>query len=603
MSNTKKNVLIAVAWPYVNGDIHLGHVAGYLLPADIEARFQHLAGNNVLMVSGSDCYGTPVALEADKRGVTPQDIINEYHPKNIALFKKLNLSFFNKDIKGIYTKTTTDNHKETVQKIFVKLLKEKYIIVDTSEQYYSETEKRFLPDRYVEGECPHCGFLEARSDQCDNCGRLIIQGELKNPISKLTKSPAILKKSQHYFFDWEKSEGFLKDYLNVNNDRNKNQDGLRWRPWIYAESKRWLDNGLKARAITRDLDWGIEIPVEEIKNEGLELIEGYEHKRIYVWFEAVIGYLSASKELLPKEWGSFWHNDSGNDLLHYYFMGKDNLVFHTLFWPSQLHAYDKNLHLPNIQAINQFLTLNNKGFSKSRGITIDPGEMVDKYGLDIIRFYLTLIMPEYSDSDFNHEDFIVKTNNLLIANLGNFIYRTLKLAEKEVFQGKEYKNAPVIIKKYLTTKPENYQDFEYYPDAGYFLLNSCRFRAQAENILNLSSLGNFYLSRGDFAETENNIRVEIQGTPWKLKETDHEQYNEIMFGAIAITVALTMMMKPIIPDTAEKLEQMLSIKIDHWLSTDEIIEKAKSVIVKNPEPLFKKIEADPDKENFNEKYQ
>jgi len=565
MSNTKK-ILIAVAWPYVNGDIHLGHLAGYLLPADIEARFQALIGNDVLMVSGSDCFGTPIALEADKRKLSPAEVVNEHHEKNLELFKKLNLSFFNPDIKGLYTKTDNPIHKKTVQDLFVKLLEQDCIYIDSSQQYYSEAENRFLPDRYVEGTCPHCGFNEARSDQCDNCGRLINQGELKNAISKLTKKPVELKSSEHYFFNWKKFEDFLKnDYLK---DKDK-----KWRSWIFNETKRWLDQGLNARAITRDLDWGIEIPAEEIKEKNLKLIDGYEHKRIYVWFEAVIGYLSASKEKLGEEWKEFWYNEEAR---HYYFMGKDNLVFHTLFWPAQLHGYDKNLHLPDIQAINQFLTLNNKGFSKSRGITLDPKKIINDFGLDTVRFYLTLIMPENSDSDFTWEDFIVKTNNLLIANLGNFINRTLKLTQKVDFN-------------LATDKPRNefIDECKKALDKGKELLENCQFKECGELILELSAFGNKKLS---------------DTTPWKIEDDKITEYNSEMINYVFVILNLIIMLKPIIPDTTKKLEEMMGINIDKWLDEKEIIELAKKVKVTKPEPLFKKIEADPIKENFNEKY-
>lgn len=558
---SKKNVVIAVAWPYVNGDIHLGHLAGYLLPADIQARFQSLIGNDVLMVSGSDCFGTPIALEADKRKMAPADVVTEHHAKNVQLFQDLNLSFFNPDIKGIYTKTDNPVHKKTVQDLFIKLLEKDLIYIDSSQQYYSEAEGRFLPDRYVEGTCPHCGFLEARSDQCDNCGRLINQGELQNAISKLTKQPVELKSSEHYFFAWAKLESFLKKYLS--------KHGPAWRPWIYNEAKRWLDQGLNARAITRDLDWGIEIPAEAIKAKNLKLIDGYEHKRIYVWFEAVIGYLSASIEKLPEDWKDFWYNEKA---LHYYFMGKDNLVFHTLFWPGQLHGYDEKLHLPDIQGINQFLTLNNQGFSKSRGITLNPQKIINDFGLDVVRFYLTLIMPENSDSDFSWPDFIVKVNNLIIANLGNFINRTLKLAEGIDFANSNTKFDQIIIKNYLAE--------------GKKFLENCEFKNYAELVLSLSGSGNLYLSNT---------------TPWKIKD-DPEQYSSTMFPAICVVVALAMMLKPIVPQTSSTLEKILGIKIESWLSEDEIRDIAKKINITNPEPLFKKIEADPDKENFNEKY-
>lgn len=556
----KKKIFIGVAWPYVNGDLHLGHLAGYLLPADVFARFNRFIGNDVLMVSGSDCFGTPVALEADKRKLKPAEVVNEHHEKNLELFKHLGLSF------DLYTKTDNPIHAEVVQDVFVTLLQKKLIYKDSSDQYYSETEQRFLPDRYVEGTCPRCGFTEARSDQCDNCDSLLTQGELKNPISKLTKTPVINKKSEHYFFDWQKLESFLETYLK--------EYGAHWRPWIFREAERWLKGGLHGRAITRDLDWGVQIPVDRLDPE--DVIEGHEHKRIYVWFEAVIGYLSASiqysREHNSETWKEYWHN---KDSKHYYFMGKDNLVFHTLFWPGQLHGYDETLHLPDVPAINQFLTLNNEGFSKSRGITLNPRKIADAFGLDVVRFYLCLIMPENSDSDFTWADFIVKTNNLLIANLGNFINRTLKLAEGLDFSNKEYQSAIEVIKT-------NLKD-----GLGEKLISECKFRDYAEYILELSSKGNADLSKT---------------TPWKLKESDPEQYEEILFATVALTIALAMMIRPIMPEASAKLEKMLGITIDHWLNEEEIVELAKQVKINNAEPLFKKIEADPEKENFNEIY-
>lgn len=556
---SKPKIFIGVAWPYVNGDIHLGHLAGYLLPADIFARFQRLIGNDVLMVSGSDCFGTPVTLEADKRQLTPAQVVDEYHNKNLELFNKLNLSF------DLYTKTDNPTHKQVVQDIFVKLVEQDYIYIDSNDQYYSETEQKFLPDRYVEGTCPRCNFTEARSDQCDNCGALLTQGELKNPISKLTKTPVTIKASEHYFFNLPKFEKFLKNkYLKEHSQS--------WRPWIKNTAESWLKDGLKPRAITRDLDWGVDIPVDRLPQD--KIIIGHEHKKIYVWFEAVIGYLSAAikytEDKKDKNWKDFWFDKKAQ---HYYFMGKDNLVFHALFWPSQLHGYDEKLHLPDILAINQFLTLNNQGFSKSRGITLDPQKMINDFGLDVVRFYISLIMPENHDADFTWEDFIVKTNNLLIANLGNFINRTLKLAEKIEFNN---------IKKIEYLKKETKEILTKCHD----LLNNCDFKEYAENILKLSALGNKQLS---------------DTTPWKLdKET--VSYNEEIFNYVFLLITLTILMKPIIPDTAKKLERMLNIEIDHWLTIDEIIKLAKKVKITNPEPLFKKIEKDPIKENFSEKY-
>ncbi len=553
-----KKVFIGVAWPYVNGDIHFGHLAGYLIPADIFARFNRFIGNDVLMVSGSDCHGTPTTVEADKRGLTPIDIVNEYHPKHEALFRELNLSF------DLYTRTDNPTHKKVVQDMFVSYIEKDLLYKESSEQYFSEKENRFLPDRYVEGECPHCHDKDARSDQCDNCGKLLAQGELIHPISKLSKTPVTMKSTEHYFFDWPKLEGFLKQYVTEHGDT--------WRPWVRNESMRWLEEGLKGRPVTRDIDWGIEIPADRIPAD--KLLAGFEHKRLYVWFEAVIGYLSASIKQFEdggQDWKTFWYNDEAK---HYYFAGKDNLVFHSLFWPGQLHSYDEKLHLPDVPAINQFLTLNNEGFSKSFGVTLDPRKIVADFGLDIVRFYLCLIMPENSDSDFSWDDFIVKTNNLLIANLGNFINRTLTLAEGIDFS---------------STKPQavlENQTIEDYLKHGKALIEECKFRDYAENILSLTAAGNVYLSNT---------------TPWKIKD-DPEKYASVILGAISVIISTAIMIKPIMPESFSKLEKMLGITTDHWLTEKEVIELARKVKVSNLEPLFKKIEADPEKENFNEKY-
>ena len=558
MEHSPKKIFIGVAWPYVNGNIHFGHLAGYLIPADIFARFNRFIGNEVMMVSGSDCFGTPVTVEADKRQTTPQAIVSEYYPQHETLFNKLQLSF------DLYTKTDNPVHKEVVQDLFITLLQKGLLFKNRSDQYFSETEKRFLPDRYVEGTCPHCGDTEARSDQCDNCGKVLAQGELIKPISKLTKVSVTMKETEHYFFDWPKLETFLNTYVS--------QYGPNWRPWIFNESRNWLENGLKPRAITRDLDWGVEIPADQIPAD--QLIEGHEHKRIYVWFEAVIGYLSASIKLsrdnnTPDYWQEFWHNA---DAKHYYFMGKDNLVFHTIFWPGQLHAYDEKLHLPDFPAVNQFLTLNNQAFSKSFGVTLDPNKILEDFDLDLIRIYLCLIMPENHDSDFSWDDFIAKTNNVVIANLGNFLFRTIKLSEGLNFHSTKPDEKVVAEVAAAITEAKD-------------LLAGCNFKKYAERIMELSAFGNKYLS---------------DTTPWIIKKTDENQYISIMHSALLINLALGVLLTPVAPDSASKLFTMLSITVETWPEINTLEELVKNIITNNPEPLFKKIEAD--STDFNEKY-
>ncbi len=552
----KQKIFIGVAWPYVNGDIHFGHLAGYLIPADIFARFHRFLGNDVLMVSGSDCHGTPTTIEADKRGLTPSQIVDEYHPKHEALFRQLQLSF------DLYTRTDNPTHTRVVQDMFVAFIEKGFLYKETSDQYYSETDQRFLPDRYVEGICPHCGDSEARSDQCDHCGRLLAQGELINPISKLSKTPVSMKETEHYFFDWPKLESFLTAYVK--------ERGQNWRPWVANESLRWLENGLKGRPVTRDIDWGIEIPADRIPAD--KLLAGHEHKRLYVWFEAVIGYLSASikqSEEGGQDWESFWRNSEAK---HYYFAGKDNLVFHSLFWPGQLHAYDETLHLPDVPAINQFLTLNNEAFSKSFGVTLDPRKILADFDLDIVRLYLCLIMPENSDSDFTWADFIAKTNNLVIANLGNFIFRTLKLSEELDF------STALADQKVIA---ETNQCLE----KAKALLSECKFKNYAELTLELSAYGNKYLS---------------ETTPWTVKKTDQAAYQAIMANSLYITVALAALLKPIAPGTSDKLCGMLGIELKEWPTAPLLDELLKRVKITSPEPLFKKIEADPT--DFNERY-
>ncbi len=555
MKTDKKKILVAVAWPYVNGDIHLGHLAGYLLPADIFARAGRLFGHDVLMVSGSDCFGTPVALEADKRGAAPAEIVEEYHQKNVQLFKDLNLSF------DLYTKTDTPIHKKVVQDLFVDLLNKEIIYKDTDQQYYDAEADRFLPDRYVEGRCPRCHFDGARSDQCDNCDSLLAQGELINPRSKLSGEAVALKESEHYFFAWQKLADFLRQYLD-----DKQETWHKIRPWIFHEADKWLQAGLRPRAITRDLDWGVEIPGDRL--EVNQLIKDWQKKRIYVWFEAVVGYLSASQQFCAEHnlnYEDWWKNKEAR---HYYFMGKDNLVFHALFWPGQLHAYDEALHLPDVLSINQFLTLGGQGFSKSRGITLAPRDITDKFGLDIVRFYLALIAPENSDSDFTWADFAAKANNLIIANLGNFIFRTLKLAEGLALQ----KIAP---------------DTKIVQSAADYLkqvkseLELCHFKKYAELLLELSSLGNKYLS---------------EQTPWTLKKTDPAKANEVLATALKIVAALALAIKPLIPDTADKLAKMINWDLSVW-PEDEVaaLEQAgKEIKLGELAPLFARVDLESD---------
>jgi len=549
MSNSKKqNILVALAWPYVNGDIHIGHLAGYLLPGDFFARFHRLIGNNVLMVSGADSHGTPVTIEADNLKMHPKDVVEKYYQEHLKLIQKGDLSF------DIYTKTTTENHKKIVQDLFLKLLLQGYIIRKTTKQFYSKEDNKFLPDRYVKGNCPFCGAQKINSDQCDICGKIIDPEELIKPVSKLTGNPVTLKETEHYFIDWYKLTPFLKKYFS---SHKKN-----WRQWIQAETGQWLERGLKPTAITRDLEWGIELPIDRIPKDLL--IDNIESKKIYVWFEAVIGYLSASVEWNNKKYRDFWYNSKSK---HYYFMGKDNLVFHTIFWPGELYAYDKKIHLPDVCAINQFLNLEGQKFSKSKGITVDAQYILDTYGSDQVRFYFTSIMPEESDANFSWTDFQSRINDVLISNFGNFINRSLTLA-KDISIDKKIN----LDKKIISQSTKSYKKI-------IKSLSGVHFKDYYNEFINFSGFANKYIS--------------LQ-KPWSLKESDPKKFKEIMINCLYLVLCLDLFSKPILTKGSVKIENMLGIKIDSWPKDKDLEKYLKKLLIQikinNVAPLYQRIE-------------
>jgi methionyl-tRNA synthetase len=571
-----KKIFIGVAWPYVNGSIHIGHLAGALLPADVVARFHRFLGNSVLMVSGADCYGTPITLEADARKVHPSKVVDDNYPKHIHLFEKLKMSY------DLYTSTLTQIHTKTVQDFFITLLEKGYIFKDVSNQYYSDNEKRFLPDRYVEGTCPQCGASGCRSDQCDVCGYHLTEGELIDPKSKVSGSPVMLKPSEHYFFDWGKLQIFLEEYVEKQGDH--------WRTWVYTETKKWLKLGLKPRAITRDLDWGVALPVDRIP-EDLR-IENINQKKIYVWFDAVIGYFSASIEWNERtkdkdrpeqlQYHDFWYDkenvqkEDENTPVHYYFMGKDNLVFHTLFWPGQLHVYDEKLHLPDLLPINQYLNFEGQKFSKSRGITLNPEELIDKYGLDALRFYLCFIAPESSDSNFTYEDLKNCVNKQLVAKIGNFINRSLNLSKGVDFSKSRTLSDAVREKVDTFLRDEKIN------------MEQSEIRRYTNTLLELSDFANKYFS---------------DAAPWSLRKSDEshkkdgapsynpEKFEQIIFDSLCLIITLGVLCKPITVNAADKLEQMLGIIFERYpQSSSDIINIASKVTLKEITPLFQMIE-------------
>ncbi|NOY14714.1 MAG: methionine--tRNA ligase [bacterium] len=518
-----KKIFIGVAWPYVNGDLHVGHLAGYLIPCDVFARWARLAGHEVLMVSGTDCHGTPITLEADKRGITPSRLIDEYTPKIHQLIKTYGISY------DLFTSTTTANHRQTTQQFFLNLLKNGYIIKKKSLQYYSKAEQKFLPDRYVEGECPYCHAKNQRADQCEVCGRVLDFGELINPVSKLTNQPITLKQTQHYYLDFAKLQPLIEKYV---------KPSTHWRSWVYKETIGWLAEGLKPRPITRDLDWGVPLPVDQIPKDML--IEGAEHKRFYVWFDAVIGYFSASLEWAqktgqPDKWQDFWLDKK---TLHYYFMGQDNLTFHTIFWPGQLIGQHRNYNLPYFPCVNKYLNLEGQKFSKSRNIIIDSLEVAQKYGVDAVRFYILSILPETKPANWQWLEFENLVNANLVDNIGNFIQRILGFYAQKLNQQISPANQvvdPEVVKLTQQTFDQINQ-----------LMPACQIKNSLELIIRYAGSGNKYLN---------------QTQPWNLIKTDPAKAQKVIFTGLYIVYNLSLLLRPFLPSSSAKLSKLLNLPL------------------------------------------
>lgn len=559
--NTKK-ILVAAAWPYVNGDIHIGHLAGYFIPADIFTRYSRLKGIDTVFVSGSDCHGTPITVEADKRGISAKDLVNEYIPKVHEIINQYGISY------SLFTSTITDNHKKVTQDVFLNLFKNGYILKKKSQQYYSETDNKFLPDRYVEGECPHCHSQGQRSDQCENCGRSLGFGELINPYSKLTKAPVTLKETEHYFIDYPKLESQIKEFV-LNHENS-------WKDWVFKETMGFINEGLQERAITRDLDWGVEIPLNELPED--QRIEFAETKRFYVWFDAVIGYLSATIEYCNSkgiDYKDYWNN---TDCKHYYFMGQDNLTFHTIFWPGQLIGQNLDYNLPFFPSIVKFLNANGQKLSKSRGNIIDAKKVADHFGAEAIRFYITSIMPENKEGNWDWNDFKNSVNSDLGGNIGNYIHRVLSFYKNKLNSD----NFDFEIDSELNTKI-----IETFNKVGEYLENG-QFVAALSEIKKLSTVGNQYFDHNK---------------PWEKLKTDETEAKRIIFNCIQLVNALRILINPFIPDASDRLSTNLGLnKLESKIGLDQFVfsklELSQVNLIPDLLPLFKKIE-DEDIAAFN----
>jgi methionyl-tRNA synthetase len=541
MKTNPKNILVCVAWPYVNGPPHLGHIAGMSIPADIFARYNRLIGNEVAMVSGSDMHGTPVTLLANDLGVTPEEISKKYHD---IWSKSLKEMYFEYDL---YTHTHTENHKKIVQEIFRNLLEKNYLEIKEQLMPFSVTENIFLSDRLVEGECPCGNNDKARGDQCEVCGRTLDPSDLGNIRSKRDGSIPEFRKTSHFFLKLSQMEKEIKNWIQSKND---------WRQNVKNQSLSFINEGLKDRAITRDLSWGIDIPVS-----------GWEDKKIYVWFEAVLGYISATVELFkdsktPDKWKDFWEDNNSES---YYFQGKDNIPFHTIILPAILLGIEGK-NLPTEVVANEYLNFSGKEFSKSKNWAVWLPDFLKKYPVDSLRYYLTSIMPETSDSDFTWEGFVAANNNELVANLGNFIHRILTMSHKN-FEGK----IPTYNKDSTNTKEIIEKCNQAISEVG-DSISKRKFRESLNKLMALSKYGNQFIDKNE---------------PWKKMKDNKDEAGEILGQATIIIHALSSVLEPFLPQSSSKLQKILFGKeLNEW----KLILPEPGSAFEKPSPLFEKLD-------------
>ena len=543
MDRQFKRTLITTALPYANGPVHIGHLAGVYVPADIYARYLRLRGRDCLLIGGSDEHGVPIALKAKAEGCTPQEVVDRYHELIKRSFEGLGISF------DIYSRTTSNIHRRTASEFFKTLYEKGEFVEQTSEQYYDEEAKQFLADRYIIGTCPHCSNDRAYGDQCEACGTSLNATDLIDPRSTISGSAPVLRETKHWYLPLDKHEPFLKEWI---------LDGHKeWKSNVYGQCKSWLDMGLQPRAVSRDLDWGIPVPVE-----------GAEGKVLYVWFDAPIGYISNTKELCPDSWETWWKSEDTR-LVH--FIGKDNIVFHCIVFPAMLRA-EGSFILPDNVPANEFLNLEGDKISTSRNWAVWLHEYLEEFPgkQDVLRYVLTANAPETKDNDFTWRDFQARNNNELVAIFGNFVNRALVLTHK-------YFDGAVPPKGELTDYDScTIGEFAAVKQALEHQLDTFHFREALKEAMNLARIGNKYL-----ADTE----------PWKLAKTDMNRVATILNLSLQITANLAIAFEPFLPFSSAKLMSMLSTDCpfgwDRLGSTDLLPE---GHVLGNPELLFEKLE-------------
>ena len=539
-----ERILVAVAWPYADGPLHLGHIAGAYLPADIFARYHRLKGNEVLMVSGSDQHGTPITLKAEQEGKKPGEMVARYHQQFLDSWQRLGISF------DLFTTTGTTNHAQVAQDMFLTLLDKGYIYKSTVSLPYCPNCQRFLPDRYIEGTCPYCGSPRARGDQCDDCGKPINPVELVDPHCRLCAATPRFKDSEHFFLKLSAFQDRLSAWVGEQGH---------WRPNVYNLTQRYLKEGLKDRAITRDIEWGVLVPVD-----------GFEDKRIYVWFEAVIGYLSAAEEWAKssgnkERWRSFWQDDQAKS---YYFIGKDNIPFHTIIWPAMLMGYG-GLNLPYDVPANEFLTIEGKKLSTSRNWAVWLPDYLSRYEPDPLRYLLSINMPESGDTDFSWREFVRRNNDELVATYGNLAHRVLTFVYRRfnggIPQPRELDSQGQALidkaKETLTTMDG--------------LLSQCHFKQAIMSAMSLAQETNRYLD---------------EKSPWKIIDQDRQASATALYVALCVLSCLRTGLYPFLPFSSQKLHQLLGfdgeVKDDGW----QLHFPSPGQELPPPTPLFTKLD-------------
>lgn len=540
-----ERILVAVAWPYANGSIHIGHVAGTYLPADIFARYHRLKGNDVLMVSGSDAHGTPVTLTAEQLGVTPEEVFAKYQAEFLESWRRLGISF------DLFTTTHTDNHAAVAQDIFTRLHERGFIYKDTMTQPYCESERRFLADRYVEGTCPLCGAAGARGDQCDGCGRTLDPKDLVDMACRICGAAPVFRDTEHFFLRLSAFQDRLLEWVNAQ---------THWRPNVRNFTIGYLEGGLRDRAITRDIEWGVPLP-----------LDGYEDKRLYVWFEAVIGYLSASIEWAnsagtPDAWRAFW----GEGSRAYYFMGKDNIPFHTVIWPAMLMGSGE-LSLPYDVPANEYLNLEGMKLSTSRNWAVWLPDYLDRYEPDPLRYVVAANFPETSDSDFSWREYVRRNNDELVATYGNLAHRVLSMAHR--YFGGVVPEPGALDELGAALLDEARARFDE-TDAH---LGAVRLRAALQSAMALAQSANRYLERK---------------APWRAAREDKADAAQTIWVALSAVNCLKTALQPFLPFSSQKLHGLLGFEGDAtsagWAWDPDAMRPGQAL--GKPTPLFAKLD-------------